>query len=238
MKLSEKILVIARWLENNDNELLVEAEQCPDYLNKLASSLVQASEVLKDVASEIAATEPAETTSLTPEKLEELAAVAASFDESEDELLKRQASVLDEILLTFAAPTDYIFNLKKAEEDKIDVLKKKYKDVREQLHENVGVKEALDAIQKSPMYKNYRPLEAPLSARTCLDHPGAQMMRVGDNVWQCSLDHKIYDYEAGFNTLNGDKIPPTSVAEQTPSHSEEGHQMFDTRPQRLGVGDR
>jgi len=172
---------------------------------------------------------------LTSEKLEEMAAVAAAFDESGDDILKRQASVLDEILHTLASPKDYIFNFKKAEDEKLEELKKKYKNVKEELDENIGVKEALDAIKESPVNKTYRPLEAPLSTRTCIDHPGAQLSRIGDNTWQCSLDHKVYNFETGFNTLHGDKVPGGSVSEQTPKYFQDGHQMFDSRDGRLGL---
>lgn len=233
MKLSDKILVVAAWLEANDNELLSQASD--EHLDTLALSLVQASDVLKEVAEEIKASEPAEQTSLTPEKLDELAAVAASFDESGDEFLEKQAAVIDEILLTLSTPQDYIFSFKKAEDDKIDTLKKKYKTPKEELDENIGVKEALDALKKSPTFKEYRPLETSLSTRTCFDHPGAQLARVGDDTWQCSLDHKVYNYATGFTTLHGDKVGGGSVSEQTPKFHEDGHQMFDNRDGRLGI---
>ena len=232
-KLSEKILVIARWLEAQDNELLVEASE--EHLDSLALSLVQASDILKEVAEEIQATEPAMPTLVTPESLEEMAAIAASFDESGDPLLEKQAAVLDEILMTLSTPKDYTFNFKKAEDDKIDVLKKKYKEPKEELDENIGVKEALDALKKSPTFKEYRPMEASLSSRTCFDHPGAQMARIAEGMWQCSLDHKVYNYETGFTTLHGDKVGGGSVSEQTPKYQEEGHQMFDHRDSRLGI---
>lgn len=232
-KLSDKILVIAKWLEAQDNELLVEASE--EHLDSLALSLVQASDILKEVAEEIKATEPSTPTLITSESLEEMAAIAASFDESGDPLLEKQAAVLDEILMTLSTPKDYHFNFKKAEDDKIDILKKKYKEPKEELDENIGVKEALDALKKSPTFKTYRPMEASLSARTCFDHPGAQMARIAEGTWQCSLDHKIYNYDTGFTTLHGDKIGGGSVNEQTPKYHEEGHQMFDHRDARLGI---
>jgi hypothetical protein len=175
------------------------------------------------------------TAGLTAEKLEEIAAVAAAFDESGDELLQKQANVLDEILLTLSAPKDYAFNFKKAEDDRLDILKKKYKEPKDEQDQVNKVSESLDAIKKSPVYKEYRPMEAPLSSRTCVDHPGAQLARVGENTWQCSLDHKVYNYDVGFTTLKGDKVPGGTVTEQTPKYHDEGHQMFDSRPQRLGT---
>jgi len=232
-KLSDKILVVAKWLESQDNELLIEASE--EHLDSLALSLVQASDVLKEVAEEIKATEPITPSLITPESLEEMAAVAAAFDESGDPLLEKQAAVIDEILMTLSTPRDYTFNFKKAEDDKIDTLKKKYKTPKEELDENIGVKEALDALKKSPTFKEYRPLEASLSARTCFDHPGAPLARIAEGTWQCSLDHKVYNYDVGFTTLHGDKIGGGSVSEQTPKYQEEGHQMFDHRDGRLGI---
>lgn len=236
MKLSEKLKVVAEWLSSEDNELLAEATDTQ--LDTLALSLVHASETLREVAEEISITETPAPSTITPDNLAELAAIAAEFDASGDEMLQRQASVLDEILHTLAAPKDYVFNFKKAEDAKLDVLKKKYHVPNEELAENIGVKEAVEAINDSPMYQKHkvtRPLEASLSARTCFDHPGAQLARIGEGEWQCSLDHKIYNYETGFTDLKGDKIGGGSVSEQTPKYHDESHQLFDSRAQRLGI---
>lgn len=59
-------------------------------------------------------------------------------------------------------------------------------------------------------------------ARQCPDHPGQQLSRVADNVRQCPLDGKVYDYTRGFTTEDGthfnggsvqaqNSIPPGSV---------------------------
>lgn len=237
MKLSQKILVISKWLENSNNELLIEAEDNEQCLNILATSFLAVSDFLKKTAEEVQEIEPAEQVELTPEKFEEIAAVAAAFDESGDELLQKQASVLDEILLSFSAPKDYIFNFKKAENDRIDVLKKKYKDTKEELDQDIGVKEALDVLKSNDIYeksKEVRPLQYSLSTRVCPDHAGAQMSRVDENVFQCSLDHKLYDFGAGYTLLDGTKVPGGSVSEQTPKYHENSHQLFDTRSQRMG----
>jgi hypothetical protein len=236
MNLSDKILIVANWLENAENELLSEVTE--ENLDRVALAFISAADALKEVAEEIKETQPVitETPAITPEKLEEIAAVAAAFDESGDELLQKQANVLDEILLTLSAPKDYAFNFKKAEDAQLEVLKKKYyKDTKEEQDKSNKVSEALDSIKKSPAYKDYRPMEAPLSTRTCPDHPGAQIARIGESEWQCSLDHKIYNYDVGFTTLKGDKVPGGSVSEQTPKYHDEGHQMFDTRDGRLGI---
>ena len=59
--------------------------------------------------------------------------------------------------------------------------------------------------------KEYRPLEASLMTRFCPDHPGVMMNRVEDRVFQCSLDQKTYDFENGYTTLKGNKVPGSSV---------------------------
>ena len=232
MKLSQKLLIVASWLEDTDNDLLVNAESEPECLTVVASALVQAAEVLKASAVEVS---KVETTNLTPEALDEMAALAQAFDESDDELLKKQASVLDEILLTLAAPKNAVNEHKKAEDDRIEQLKKKYKNTKEPHDEHIKVSDTIKEIEKSPYYREYRPLEAPLSTRSCPDHPGALVARVGEHTWQCMLDKKIYDYETGFTTLNGNKVPGGAVENQIPMQWDQGSLVFDTRESRLGL---
>lgn len=236
MKLSEKILVVAEWLKSEQNELLIEANEAQ--LDTLALSLVAASDILSDVAGELQIEgEPDVLPAVAPDALEEMAALAASFDESGDELLQKQAAVLDEILLTLSAPKDYAFNFKKAEDAKIEALKDKYRSVKEELDKNIGVKEAVEALEKSPTYKEYRPMEHSLKTRYCPDHPGSGLSRIGNgDEWQCNLDHKLYDFASGYTTLKGDKVPAESVSAQTDIGVNPAHQMFDTRDQRLGQG--
>lgn len=225
--------MVASWLEDPENALLVDAETDDACLTAVASALVKAAEVLKAGAVEVSDVEPA--SALTPEALDEMAAVAQAFDESDDELLKKQASVLDEILLTLSAPKNAIHEHKKAEDDRIEQLKKKYKDTKEQQDENIKVSDALKALEKSPYYKEYRPLEAPLSTRTCPDHPGALIARVGEHTWQCMLDKKIYNYDVGFTTMQGNKVPGGNVESQTPMQWDQGNMVFDSRESRLGI---
>jgi len=233
MKLSEKLLLVASWLESSENDLLVNAEHDENCLSVVASSLVKAADAIKEGAEEVSKVEPE--TDITSEKLDELAAVAAAFDESGDELLMKQASVLDEILLTFAAPKNAVAAAKQMEDDRIEQLKKKYKDPKVKQDEMNKVSDSIKDIEKSPTYKKYRVLEAPLSTRTCPDHAGAQLARVGEHRWQCCMDHKVYDYDTGFTTLDGDRVSGGSVSEQTKvMQHENAHTVFDTRNQRLG----
>ena len=229
MKLSQKLLTVASWLEDVDNDLLVNAED--QNLNVVAAALVKAAEVLKMSAVEVSKNEIA---TFTPEAMDEMAAVAKAFDESGDEMLQKQASVLDEILLTLAAPKNSILEHKKAEDDRIEQLKKKYKDTKEEQDKMNKVSDSVKAIEQSPYYKEYRILEAPLSQRGCPEHPGIPAARVAEHTWQCMLDKKIYNYDAGFTTLKGNKVPGGGVEFQTPSQYEQGTHVFDTREDRLG----
>jgi len=77
-------------------------------------------------------------------------------------------------------------------------------------------------------------LEAPLSTRYCPDHPGVQIARVGEHLWQCELDKKSYNFETGFELNNGSKVPGGDVAQQTQGLNLPYHAIFDTREGRLG----
>lgn len=232
MKLSDKILVIAAWLEDANNELLSEVGD--EHLDSLALSFVAAAETLKEAAEEIKEIEPAKQTEITSTKLEEMAAVAEAFDASGDEMLVRQASVLDELLQTLAAPKNYIFNFKKAEEDKLDAIKKNYKSPKEELDKNIGAKEAVEAVKDSTVYKERTKsrLEFPLSSRMCPEH-SAPLFRVGENEFQCSLDKKLYNFDTGYTLLDGTKVQGGSVASQT-DMDPNNNVLFDSRDERLG----
>ena len=95
------------------------------------------------------------------------------------------------------------------------------------------VADSIKAIDNS--IKEYRPLEAPLSTRTCPDHPGAQIARVGEDTYQCSLDKKVYNYKGGFTTMKGNVIPGGDVSAQTQALGDRAieHMSFDTRESKL-----
>jgi len=168
------------------------------------------------------------------ESLNTVARLASVFDASEDASLKKQASVIDEILLTIAAPPDWVKNFKSAQEKKIDELKRLYEEPNKFLHKNIGVSEAEEAIKKSPFNKEYRIMEHALSARSCPEHHGAQMQRISDHMWRCCMDGKIYNYLTGYTTERNEKVPGGDVAEQTKTMSQlESHQIFNTRESEL-----
>jgi len=226
---------IASWLESPNNEALLLAEYDDQCLKVVADSCVEAAAALKKAAQTVDEIEPLEESNITSESIEELANLASVFDASGDPGLKKQASVIDELLLTIAANPNILSEKRAAEDKKIDEIKKKYEQPRKTLSETNKISESEKAISKSNMTKDPGILMGGLSTRTCIDHPGSQLSRVGEHIWQCELDHKIYNYDIGFELNDGTKIPGGDVALQTSNTiNEPSHAIFDTREGRLG----
>lgn len=234
MRICDMLNAMAAWLESPTNEALLLAEEDEKCMKVVAESCVLAAALLKRAAEEVDGMEPAEPSQITPESIEEIAALASALDSSNDPRLKKQASVLDELLLTIAAPPGALAEKRAADDYRIEELRKKYEGPRKELHALQGNADTLKAIDKSNMTKQYKILEAPLSSRYCPDHPGAQISRVGEHMWQCELDKKTYNFETGFELQNGDKVPGGDVAAQTSGISTPFHAIFDTREGRLG----
>lgn len=173
--------------------------------------------------------------------LEEMAAIASEFDRSGDKMLQKQAAVLDEILLTIGASKRHVANAKAAQDLEVAKIKAiAAKDQPDDLYgfakkehdRQIGREEAVKAIDDK--VKRFRPLEAPLKTRTCPDHPGAQVARVAEDTWQCSLDKGLYNYESGFTTMNGHVVPGGSIMNQTIAFDRPSEFVsFDTRESRL-----
>jgi hypothetical protein len=234
MRISEMLNAMAAWLESPTNEALLLAEENEDCMKVVAESCVLAAALLKKAADEVDGLELAEPSTITPESIQELANIASAFDASGDPQLKKQASVIDELLLTIAAPPGAMADKKAADDYRIEELRKKYEAPRKELHAIDKTDDSLKAIDKSNLTKQYKILEAPLSTRTCPDHPGAQMGRVGEHVFQCELDKKTYNYETGYELQNGSKVPGGDVSLQTSnSISTPFHAIFDDREGRL-----
>lgn len=234
MRVSELLTAIASWLESSENEALLLSEYDEKCLEVVAEACIHAADILKQAAEQTDKIEPPAETKLTTEALDHLNKIITAFDTSDDEDLKKTASVIDELLLTIATPPDWVSNYKEAQENRLDVLHDKYKATKEQLDRVNKVKESAKAIDKSPMFKEYRVMEHALNTRTCPDHPGAQMARVGENMWQCAMDKKVFNYLTGYTTEKGEKVPGGDVAAQTPEHYVEPHAIFDTRETRMG----
>jgi hypothetical protein len=234
MRTAELLNAMAAWLESPNNEAMLLAEADEKCMQVVAESCVLAAALLKKAADEVDAIEPPAESLLTPESIEETAALAFAFDSSDDPQLKKMASVLDELLLTIAAPPNAYVERKDLQDQRVVELKKKYEQPRETLRDYHKIGDAERAIEQSGFTKQYKILEAPLSTRTCPDHPGAQMARVGEHMFQCELDKKTYNYETGYTLDNGNKVPGGSVEQQTMGLEIPFHAIFDTREGRLG----
>lgn len=237
MRISEMLTSIATWLESPHNEAILLSEYDDNCLNIVANSCIEAAQLLKVAAKEVESVEPPEPSKLTPRAIEELASIASAFDSSGDPELKKQASVIDELLLTIAAPEDALKNRKNSMEDRIDALKKKYEEPRESLMEDIKAKATAKAIEDSKMTKEYRVMQAPLNTRYDPDHPGVMLARVGDGIWQSEMTKKIYDFNEGYTLNTGVKVPGSSISEQTQADPREFHSMFDTREERTNLND-
>lgn len=228
----------------SNHPLLVKAEESGSeaMTEIVAHALLEATTAIDMAISKIEKVAKLADGELDENALEEMAAIATEFDKSGDPLLMKQASVLDQILLSIGAPKGYKNAFKLAEDKEIEKLREKYraealersyKGPKEEHDKDMKVADSFKAIENS--VKEYRPLEAPLSTRTCPDHPGSQMQRVADYTYQCSLDKKVYNYLGGFTTMKGNKIPGGDIATQTQSLGDRAieHTSFDTRESKL-----
>ena len=232
MRVSEILTAIASWLENPNNEAILLSEYNDDCLNVTAAGLSEAASVLRKTAEEADVFEPEEPSKINEKSIEEIAALASEFDASGDPFLKKQASVLDEILLTIATPPNALKNAKLAEDARIEALKKKYYSAKDDIDAVNKVADIQKAIDNSGMTKTYRILEAPLNTRYCPDHAGSMLARKAESQWQCGLDGKIFDFANGYTKENGTKVPGSSVELQTPQEQSESYTIFDTRESR------
>ena len=64
--------------------------------------------------------------------------------------------------------------------------------------------------------KNYGYTDAPcLSTGFCPDHRGVRLINIDNQVYQCPIDGKVYDWAKGFTDASGNKYPGGSVSDQT-----------------------
>lgn len=201
----------AGWLENPDNEIYSLLEEHVPSVEIAAKACVMAANILKKASLEIQLVSGvAESKNNISTALEKLQVLANEFDNSGDPTLMKKASVLDEILLTVAADMEAQSNFKKQMQSKIDQIKKNHAAAK-----NGIVSEATEEKESKPNYKTYEENEASLSTRYCPDHPGVQVFPKGDDIVQCTLDGKIYNYKEGFTLANGNRVPGTCVENQT-----------------------
>lgn len=234
MKISEMLQAIASWLESPNNEAMMLAEYDNACLEVVANSCLTAAAELKKAAAQVDELEPKPVSHLTPEALDDLAQIAEAFDNSENEDLKKQASVIDELLHTLAAAPDAYTTRQVVIDSGIEEARRKFQEPKVKPNpEEKKIADAEKAIEDSGMTKNYRVLEAPLQSRSCPDHAGTPISRVGDSSWQCPLDGKVYNYEAGYTLESGEKVPGSSVANQSNFDIRPPSSPFETREGRL-----
>ncbi|CAB4197082.1 hypothetical protein UFOVP1290_602 [uncultured Caudovirales phage] len=233
MRISEMLQAIASWLESPDNEAMLLAEANDECMKVVSESCVLAAALIKNAAEEVDSLEPPEESNITPESIDGLANLAHALESSGDPALQKQASVIDELILGIAAPQGSYKAAKAAEDYRLEELKKKYEQPRKDLADTNKIADSEKAIEKSNFTKQYKILEAPLSSRYCPDHPGVQIARIGEHVWQCELDKKAYDFDNGFILNNGSKVPGGDVSQQTQGLDTPSHSIFDTREGRL-----
>lgn len=234
-KLIQKVLDLYQDFSNLDNELLIEAEKIgTEALISMAKCFVDICESLKSASYSLTCS--SEECNELDKKFKNLGAVSSkekedektaslrslqeltnSLADSNDGSLQKTAEMLDQILLTLAIDNTAKRNEFKANfAAKIAEIKAKkdsHKENNDKIKQSFKGQEAAEAVDKQ--LKHYAPMEAPLKTRTCPDHPGYQIQRISDDVYQCSLDKKTYDFKAGFTTLNGNKVPGTSVEMQS-----------------------
>lgn len=234
MRISEMLYAIASWLENPDNEAILLSEYDEECLKVVADSCVQAAALLKVTADVVDDIEPPEESNITSESLEELSQIATAFDASGDAKLMKQASVIDELLLTIASPPNALASRQDLEDARIETLKQKYQNPTKELHDTNMIADSEKVIEKTPyLNKPATILQGSLSTRYCPDHSGSSLLRIGDGKYQCELDKKIYDFKAGFQLNDGTKVPGGDVSNQTQNVSAPFHAIFDTRADRL-----
>lgn len=71
-----------------------------------------------------------------------------------------------------------------------------------------------------------------MSVRGCPDHNGAQVKRIADNSYQCSLDGKIYNWNDGFKDYAGNTYPPAQIS--SADFPDMNERMFETRDMAQG----
>lgn len=124
------------------------------------------------------------------QNIKDLGEISRAFENSSDPNLRKQAALFDELLLTIAAPKNWLQEKKAAESERINSLKKKYNETRVEFDKKNATEDTKKAIEKSPVIKEFRTNEYALSTRTCPDHPGVQTQRIDDDSVRCSLDRK------------------------------------------------
>lgn len=244
---ADKLRKIADLVDHNgslhEHPAMIAAEESGDdvILYTVATGLVTAQVALKNAVNNIELLAEKVVGDLDAKDIDSIAALAAEFDDSDDPFLQKQASVLDQLLVNFAQKENAQAK-KKAEDSEVEKLREKHRQLsHERAYEKPAqehdkdIKAAERAKEIQDSIKQYRPLEAPLSTRYCPDHAGAPIMRIGEGVYQCALDKKLYNWHEGYTTMRGNKVPGGRVDEQTLGLGDRALESmhFSTRESRL-----
>lgn len=214
--------VLSNYDDLKNHPALIAAEEVEnnEVLHTVASALVTAETALQRAAHNLDSLADKVASNLEEGDIEAVASIAEAYENSNDPLLKKQADVLEQLLINFAQKGE-LEKFKLAQEEEIQKLKQKYRakdleeayDGLEEQKRDFKAAERVKAVEQQIEKK--RPLEASLSTRYCPDHPGTSVIKISDGVVQCPLDKQLYNYQEGFTTMKGNKIPGGTVEEQT-----------------------
>ena len=206
----------ASWLDNPDNEVYALLEFDEDSLSITAKACTLASAILQKAALDLQVISGIEDTNKYSFNMEDvldgLNSLASEFEVSNNPDLVKKANLLEDILLTISSSVEEQNKFKQAVQKKIEDIKKKSKQANSVIKvESTESKASIDDTEKG---KELRPLQAPLSTRNCPDHPGVMLVRISDGLFYCPLNGKQYDFNSGYTTEKGNKVPGTSVKNQ------------------------
>lgn len=248
LTVAEQLRKCADIITNNDemheHPAVVASESNESIMNTVVTALITAETVINKAANDLEMLAVKSASDVSEEDIESIAAIANAYENSDDEDLKKQAAVLDQLLINFGQQ-DELRRAKKANEEEINRLREKYKNIaNERSYKKVSeeqfkerkAEEATKAIQDQ--VKQRRPLEAPLKTRYSPDYPGVPMARIGDGIFQCAMTKKIYNFNEGYTTFSGEKVPGGTVANQTDMLGDRRLEQtnFSTREGVLGQG--
>ncbi len=234
MSVSNGLRELAQQLQKNADAVLEEAEKSQPLFELVTEAVANAVFHLEKIADAIEDREPV----VTSELLETITYLANALDETGDEILQKKASLLDELLVTISAPKNSVAQAHQQSEDELNRLRDKYREQNREEIYKTRTRSALDEMNQKEktqklvrdQVKEFRVLQAPLQTRYCPDHPGVGMIRVADRVFQCALDHKVYNYQTGYSTMKGNRVPGGGVENQIPDWNQyDGATVFDTR---------
>jgi hypothetical protein len=131
---STKIRKVSDELKNcfdyktKNHPALIAAEKVDDesILQITAEAVVAIKSIIKDTINKLNSLADVHASDLDEEDIDELAAVASEFDKSGDDLLKKQADVLDQVIINFGQISGT--KAKEAQEKEIEKIRAKYRE--------------------------------------------------------------------------------------------------------------